>query len=245
MAQVNTIKNRSVSNHNSLYKGLIFLAVLLTGLSVYAQNETRPSYKYLLYLPKDYSTSDKMYPVMIYLGGGSQRGEDLNKLKTFGPPSLISKGREFDFIIVSPQCPEGKTWTSEKWFDSLAASLISKYRIDSNRIYVTGISIGGYGAWQVAMDYPGKFAAILPLCGGINNSDTSNISKIKRLPIWTFHGTADDMIPFEETDRVFRKLKALKSPIRFTRIKNAGHGIQYLYEDPKIYRWMLKQRKSK
>lgn len=225
----------------------LFIFIILIGLSVHAQHEqkAKPTYKYLLYLPKDYSSSGKMYPLMIYLGGGSQRGDDLNKLKTFGPPSLISKGQEFDFIIVSPQCPEGKTWTSEKWFDSLSISLMPKYRIDTNRIYVTGISIGGYGTWQVAMDYPDKFAAILPLCGGVNDSDTSNIAKIKHLAIWTFHGTADDMIPFEETERVYKKLKKLKSHIRFTRIKNGGHAIQYLYEDHKMYNWMLKQRKSK
>lgn len=215
-------------------------------LSVFAQNEqkVKANYNYLLYLPKDYVTTTKAYPLMIYLGGGSQRGTDLNKLKTFGPPNLIAKGQDFDFIIVSPQCPEGKTWTSEKWYDSLAIALIPKYRIDSNRIYVTGISIGGYGTWQAAMDYPDKFAAIIPLCGGINDSDTANISKIKHLPIWTFHGTADNMISIAETERIYKKLKGLKSQIRFTTIKNGGHGIQYLYEDPKIYQWMLKQRRS-
>lgn len=224
----------------------LFVLIMLMGLSVHAQNEqnAKVKYKYLLYLPKDYSTTSKMYPLMIYLGGGSQRGADLNKLKAFGPPNLISKGQDFDFIIVSPQCPEGKTWTSEKWFDSLAISLIPKYRIDTNRIYVTGISIGGYGTWQVAMDHPEKFAAIVPLCGGVNDSDTANISKIKHLPIWTFHGTADDMIHIVETERIYKKLKMLKSHIRFTSIKNGNHGIQYLYEDPKIYRWMLKQKKS-
>ncbi|RAJ24632.1 carboxylesterase family protein [Pedobacter cryoconitis] len=215
-------------------------------LSAFAQNEqkVKANYNYLLYLPKDYVTTTKAYPLMIYLGGGSQRGTDLNKLKTFGPPNLIAKGQDFDFIIVSPQCPEGKTWTSEKWYDSLAIALIPKYRIDSNRIYVTGISIGGYGTWQAAMDYPDKFAAIIPLCGGINDSDTANISKIKHLPIWTFHGTADNMISIAQTERIYKKLKGLKSQIRFTTIKNGGHGIQYLYEDPKIYQWMLKQRRS-
>ncbi len=224
----------------------IFVVSILIGVSVHAQSnqKAKANYKYLLYLPKDYSKSKKMYPLMIYLGGGSQRGADLNKLKTYGPPNLISKGQEFDFIIVSPQCPEHKTWTSENWFDSLALSLIPKIRIDTNRIYVTGISIGGYGTWQVAMDYPEKFAAIVPLCGGVNDSDTANISKIKHLPIWTFHGTADDMIHIEETERIYKKLKVFKSDIRYTRIKNGNHGIQYLYVEPKIYRWMLRQRKS-
>ncbi|MGY0036208.1 carboxylesterase family protein [Pedobacter sp. NJ-S-72] len=98
-------------------------------------------------------------------------------------------------MIVSPQCPDDKTWTTENWYDSLSMAIIPKYRVDTNRIYVTGISIGGFGAWQVAMDYPDKFAAILPLCGGVNDTDTSKISGINHLPIWTFHGKAMTRYP--------------------------------------------------
>lgn len=182
--------------------------------------------------------NDKDFPLLIYLGGGSQRGNDLNKLKTYGIPFYIEQGHEYDFIIASPQCPDDKNWTAENWFESLYADLNSKYWIDTTRIYVTGISIGGFGTWQVAIDYPDKFAAIVPFCGGINDTDTVNISRLKHLPIWTFHGTMDDLIPIGETERVVNKLEEYDY-IRFTRLQNEGHSIQYLYADNKIYDWLL------
>ena len=151
--------------------------------------------------------------MVIYLGGGSQRGDDLNKLKGYGIPFYVEQGHEYGFIIASP---DDKYWTTENWFESFYAELTSKYRIDITRIYVTGISIGGFGTWQVAMDYPDKFAAIVPLCGGVNDSDTANISRLKELPIWTFHGTMDDMIPISETEKVVSKLEEyghINSPV--------------------------------
>lgn len=220
-------------------------ALLLKNLKFNTQTNPKPkvNYPYLLYLPKEYSTSKKDFPLIIYLGGGSQSGNDLNKLKTYGIPFYIEQGHEYDFIIASPQCPENKYWTTENWFDSLYSDLTSKYRIDTDRIYITGISNGGFGTWQIAMDYPDRFAAIAPLCGGVNDSDTTNISSLKHLPIWTFHGTADDMIPISETERVVNKLEKYGN-IRFTRLKNEGHGIQYLYAENKIFDWLLLHRKK-
>jgi len=206
-------------------------------------HKVKADYPYLLYLPEAYSTSNENFPLLIYLGGGSQRGNDLNKLKSYGIPFYIEQGHECDFIIASPQCPDDKYWTSENWFDSLYSKLTSTYRIDTTRIYVTGISIGGFGTWQVAMDYPDRFAAIVPLCGGVNDSDTANIYRLKHLPIWTFHGTADDLIRIEETERVVNKLESYGN-IKFTRLQNEGHGIQYLYADNKIFDWLLQQRKK-
>lgn len=204
--------------------------------------KTKANYPYLLYLPKAYSSGNKQFPLLIYLGGGSQRGHDLNKLKTYGIPFYIAQGRQYPCIIASPQCPENKLWTTENWFDSLYSDLTSKYRIDTTRIYVTGISIGGFGTWQVAIDYPARFAAIAPLCGGVNDRDTAKISSLKQLPIWTFHGTADSIIPIHETERVVSKLKAY-GHIKFTRLPNKGHGIQYLYVDDQILDWLLKHHK--
>jgi predicted peptidase len=227
----------------------VFAITLCTLLSLClkasAQTQPKPKayYPYLLYLPKDYSNSKKKFPLVIYLGGGSQRGDDLNKLTSYGVPFYIAKGHEYDCIIASPQCPDTKYWTTENWFDSLYSDLTSKYRIDTTRMYVTGISIGGFGTWQVAMDYPDKFAAIAPLCGGVNDSDTANISKLRHLPIWTFHGTADYLILISETERVVSKLKAHNGNVKFTRLEKEGHGIQYLYADNKIFDWLLKHQR--
>lgn len=226
---------------------VVILILLFTfPISFNAQMRVKPkvNYPYLLYLPKQYSTSQNNFPLIIYLGGGSQAGSDLNKLKTYGIPFYIEQEHEYHFIIASPQCPEGKYWTTEDWFDSLFTDITSKYRVDTMRIYVTGISNGGFGTWQVAMDYPDKFAAIVPLCGGVNDSDTANISKLKQLPVWAFHGTADNMIPIDETERVVSKLEPYGN-IKFTRLQNEGHVIQYLYEDDKIFDWMLQHCRKK
>lgn len=219
---------------------IVLISLLAFSMKLTAQIPLKPKadYPYLLYLPEEYSTDDRSFPLVIYLGGGSQSGDDLNKLKTYGVPFYIEQGHEYNFIVASPQCPKNKYWTEEDWFDSLYADLMSKYRIDTTRIYVTGISNGGFGTWQVAMDHPDMFAAIAPLCGGVNDKDTSNICSLKDLPVWTFHGTADNMIPISETERIVNKL-AVYGHIKFTRLQDEGHGIQYLYEDNRIFDWLL------
>ena len=132
----------------------LLLCVLLFCFSAtlaQSQEKSRKKYDYSLYLPKKYNATKKDYPLMIYLHGGGQRGQDLTKLDAYGPPKLIKEGRNFDFIIVSPQCPEDKYWSTDNWFEPLYAELVSKYRVDKKRVYLTGISMGGYGTWQTAV----------------------------------------------------------------------------------------------
>lgn len=222
----------------------LIVLILLFPLVSYGQVKDKVKYDYLVYLPKNYSSETKKYPLLIYLHGGSQKGNDLNKLKTYGLPYLIEKGQNFDFIIASPQCPENKYWSTENWFESLYSDLIMRYRIDTDRVYCTGISMGGYGTYIVALDFPDKFAAIVPLCGGINDSDTSRVCNLRNIPIWTFHGTADDKILIGETERIVSGLKKCKGKIKFTKLQNKGHGIEYLYEtNPQIYKWLLKHKR--
>lgn len=223
--------------------GMIISLSLFTTVA-FSQTKEIVSYKYQLYLPENYSENTKPYPLVIYLHGGSQRGNDLHKLNEYGLPYLISKGQNFKFIIASPQCPLNKFWTTDNWIDSLLIDLNAKCRIDTTRIYLTGISIGAYGVFNVAMDSPEKFAALLPLCGGCNDSDTSRICNLRNIPIWAFHGISDDKIPISETERIVETLKRCGDKILFTRIENEGHSIQYLYETkPEIYDWLLKQKK--
>ena len=231
----------------SLYKHIAFIALLLLWAcySTSAQSgltaKARKKYEYLLYLPKQYKADKKAYPLVIYLHGGGQKGNDLNKLKTYGLPQLVDQGREFNFIIASPQCPDDKFWSTDNWFDSLYAELTTKYRVDPKRVYLTGISMGGYGTWQTAIAYPDKFAAIVPLCGGCD--DSTQVCLIKQVPVWTFHGTADDLIPINETERLVNRLNQCRGKVKFTRLRNEGHGIQYLYDNNAIYDWLLKQHK--
>lgn len=198
-------------------------------------------YDYLIYLPHSYSTSQSTYPLLIYLHGGSLRGHDLNKLKAYGPPQEIANGREFPCIVVSPQCPDGKFWSTDNWFEPLYAELTDLYCIDKKRVYLTGISMGGYGAWQTAVAYPNRFAAVAPLCGG--GDDSTQVCRLRNVPIWTFHGTADDLIPIDETGRLVRRLNQCNGRVTFTKLPNVGHDIQYLYGETALYDWLMKQRK--
>ncbi|QIP17131.1 prolyl oligopeptidase family serine peptidase [Spirosoma aureum] len=203
--------------------------------------KSKVKYNYLLYLPNDYAATKASYPLIIYLHGGSQRGNDLMKLKTYGLPQQVDKGKDFQFIIASPQCPDGKFWSTDNWFEPLYDELTTKYSIDPKRVYLTGISIGGYGTWQTAVAYPDKFAAIVPLCGGCD--DSTQVCTIKHIPIWTFHGTADNVIPINETEQLVKRLEQCGGRVKFTRLEKEGHGIQYLYEEKSIYDWLLQQHK--
>lgn len=230
-----------------LYFYLYLLIVIIFSFftsQLIAQEKQKVNYKHLTYLPKNYNTDTAKYPLVIYLHGGSQKGNDLEKLKVYGLPYLVDKGKDFDFVMVAPQCPDGIYWSTENWFDSLYNEVTANYRIDKSRVYVTGISMGGYGTYIAALDHPDKIAAIVPLCGGVNDSDTTRICTLKYIPILTYHGTADKEISIHETERIADFLNNCKGNIIFHRITGEGHGIQYLYEtEPWIYKWLLMQRK--
>jgi len=226
---------------NWIYFVLLFIGI---NVYVYGQDNSNPKVKcdYLLYLPEDYSNKTDTFPLLIYLHGGLMRGDNLEKLKVYGLPKLIDSGNQYDFIIASPQCPNDTYWSKIDWFDNLYQDLTGKYRIDKDRIYVTGISMGGFGAWHAAMDYPDKIAAIIPLCGGCN--DSLEICRINRIPVWTFHGTADKSIDFNETERLVDKLKMCNGNVKFSRLDSSGHNIGCIYEHKEIYDWLLKQNKK-
>jgi predicted peptidase len=229
------------------FKPFALICLLLTLLRLpvttqsNAQSKAREKYEYLLYVPKEYPANQRSYPLVISLHGSSLKGNDLNKLKRYGLPQLVEQGHDYEFIIASPQCPDGKFWSTDNWFEPLYEELIAKYRIDPKRVYLTGISMGGYGVWQTAVAYPDKFAAIMPLCGGCD--DSTQICRISQIPVWTFHGTADDVIPIDETERLVKRLNQCNGNVKFTKLDKVGHSIQYLYEDNTIYDWLLKQHK--
>jgi predicted peptidase len=224
----------------------LYFILLMIGLvnNVYGQDDPKTKVKcnYLLYLPEDYLNQTDTFPLLIYLHGGSMRGDNLDKIKGYGLPKLIDNGNQYNLIIASPQCPNDTYWSKIDWFDNLYKELNGKYRIDKNRIYVTGISMGGFGAWHAAMDNPDKIAAIIPLCGGCN--DSLEICRINHIPVWTFHGTTDKSIEFNETERLVHRLKGCNGNVKFTRLDSIGHNIGYIYENQEIYDWLLKQNKK-
>lgn len=228
----------------------VFFAISFCTISKAAvtdgSKKERKNYDYLLYTPRDYTTSGKVYPLVIYLHGSSQKGNDLSKLKAYGLPQMIEKGENFDFIIASPQCPSNAPlWSSENWFEPLLEELTSKLNVDMKRVYITGISMGGGGAFEVAKENPDTFAAVVPLCAW--QSSAEDICKLKNIPVWTLHGAADDIVPISQTEEKVKKLKACGGNIKFTSLENEGHAIQWLYADKTKYRildWMLSQKKK-
>ncbi len=220
----------------------LFFLIILANKNCATTGKLKVRYNYLLYLPDNYQTGqNKEFPLIISLHGASLRGSNLNLLKKYGLPNLIEKGEKFDFIIASPQCPEGLYWDSQNWFDNLFTELTSKYRIDTNRIYLTGMSMGGFGTWNIAMEYPDKFAAIVPLCGGGN---ISKVCRLNHVPVWVFHGTNDSIVPIKRSEVLVNKLKQCGGSVKFTRLKGKGHAIQWVYEDQRIYVWMLEHRRN-
>ena len=138
---------------------------------------------YLLYLPPNYEAKKK-WPLMLFLHGGGERGSNLDLVKRHGPPKLISKGKEFPFIVISPQCPKDRDWEPLE-LTVLLDDAISKLKVDTDRIFLTGMSTGGFGTWQLAAYAPDRFAAIVPICGG---GDTMWAKRIAHVSVWVFHG---------------------------------------------------------
>ena len=197
---------------------------------------------YLLYLPEQYLTSQKKWPLILFLHGAGERGNDLSKVTRHGPPNLIAKEKgEFPFVILSPQCPKNSWWSNELRIDVLNVLLddvVSRYRIDKKRIYVTGLSMGGFGTWSLAAAYPDRFAAIAPICGGGNPQDAASIA---HLPIWVFHGAKDKTVPIKKSEEMVAALKKAGCKVKFTVYPDAGHNSwTETYNNPALYEWFLK-----
>jgi len=175
--------------------------------------------KYLLYLPADYQASDQKWPLVLFLHGMGERGTDLELLKLHGIPKVIAQGMDFPFIALSPQCPEDTIWTNElDALHALVEQIIQKYQIDTSRIYLTGLSMGGFGTWHLAATYPSMFAAIVPICGGTTPyvGFPERIQVLKNVPVWAFHGAEDEVVPLQGSQELVDVLKAHHGNVKFT-----------------------------
>ncbi|MDH7604155.1 MAG: prolyl oligopeptidase family serine peptidase [Melioribacter sp.] len=192
---------------------------------------------YLLYLPKDYELRDK-FPLLLFLHGAGERGNDLQLVKKHGPPKLIEEGKEFPFIVVSPQCSLNKRWDTEDLI-ALLDYLIENYKVDKNRIYVTGLSMGGNGTWRLAAEIPDRLAAIIPICGW---GDPFAVCMIGKLPVWAFHGAKDQVVPVSASEELVERLKSCGGDVKFTVYPEANHDSwTETYNNPEIYEWLLNQ----
>jgi predicted peptidase len=204
------------------------------------ERTVKVSFKYLLYLPDDYE-KQASWPVLLFLHGSGERGDDLALVKKHGPPKLIASGQKFPFIVVSPQCPKGKSWEPFE-LTALLDDVSEHYKVDPDRVYVTGLSMGGYGTWSLAMYTPGRFAAIVPICGG---GDPMMTRRLRNLPIWVFHGAKDPAVPLERSEKMVEALKKNGNEVQFTVYPDALHDSwTETYDNPKLYEWLLQQHRQ-
>ncbi|MGA2033620.1 MAG: prolyl oligopeptidase family serine peptidase [Thermoguttaceae bacterium] len=195
--------------------------------------------KYLLYLPQDYDGKDS-WPLLLFLHGAGERGHDLELVKKHGPPKLIAAGKAFPFIVVSPQCADNAWWEPVE-LSTLLDEIVEKYKVDQDRIYVTGLSMGGFGTWSLAGREPKRLAAIVPICGG---GEPFLASAFAHVPAWVFHGGKDPVVPLERSKQMVDALKRAGGNVKFTVYPEAGHDSWTdTYANPELYQWLLQQKR--
>ena len=212
-----------------------------------AGNDDKTTIDYLLSLPNGYNQSKARWPLLLFLHGAGERGNDLRQVAKHGPPKQASKNQYGygAFIVVSPQCPRGTQWSDKKQLQllgKLIEHIKARYRVDPDRVYVTGLSMGGYGTWHLAAAMPGRFAAIAPICGGGNPGDAQ---KLAELPIWAFHGAKDRVVPVSQSQQMVDAVKARGGNVQFTVYPDAGHDSwTATYANPELARWLLSHRRE-
>lgn len=201
---------------------------------------------FLLYIPEGYPRSRGEWPLVLFLHGKGERGDDLSLVTRHGLAKEIARGEaEFPFIAVSPQCPDTAMWADPSQIevlDALIDDLVARHRIDEDRIYVTGMSMGGAGTWTLAAAYPDRFAAIAPVCG---RNDPAIAPTIAHLPIWIFHGEKDAVVPVWHSRNIAAALEAEGADFRLTIYPDATHDSwSRTYANPELYAWMLGHRRG-
>ena len=200
-------------------------------------------FNYLLTLPKEYKETGEPSPMIVFLHGGGERGENYELLKRHGPPMMVKNGEDFPFVVLSPQCPRGHRWTHLLiQVKELIDNLVAEHNIDKNRIYLTGMSLGGYGTWNLAMTYPSFFAAIAPMA--CNGGMKDEASRIIDMPIWAFQGEKDG---FELQQEMIDKVKRdSKTDVRYTMYPETDHEGTWVkaYKTPELYEWFLSHKRK-
>lgn len=200
------------------------------------------SIQYLIYSPKGNLDSTTKIPLLLFLHGGGESGNDIEKVKKHGPPMLIEQGKEFPFFVLSPQNQYEKKFWDEQAVMALLDHIIETYPVDTTQIYLAGMSRGGYGAWQLAIQYPEKFAALVVISGVAPSPYAGWIDK--NMPIWVFHGEDDPVIPIAESERMVDALKAKDYHVKFTRYPKTGHDAwTETFNNEELYDWLLKQKR--
>jgi predicted peptidase len=198
--------------------------------------------QYLKYLPQNYEPAEtENFPLMLFLHGGGEVGDDIEQVKKHGPPKLVEQGKQFPFIIISPQNPENRLW-DDGALKQLLDEIIASHRVDLQRIYLTGLSRGGFGTWRTAIQYPELFAAVVPICGG---GTPSYASRLKDVPVWVFHGARDQVIPLSNSVEMVEAIQQAGGEVKLTVYPEADHDSwTETYNNPEVYDWLLSHRKQ-
>jgi predicted peptidase len=225
----------------------------------------KASLPYRLLKPDGYDQNGKdLYPLVVFLHGSVGRGTDNQKQLRGGVEEFVKDAtrKKHPCFLVVPQCPPEKQWTNVGWFDGrhnvplaktpteplalvldLIEVLCNEHRIDKDRIYLTGVSMGGYGTWDLVSRRPELFAAAIPVSGG---GDPAQAEKLVRLPIWVFHGDADLLVPVERPRDMIAAIKKAGGEPKYTEYKGVGHDAWTpTYRDNKVLDWLFEQKKGK
>ncbi|MDD5206135.1 MAG: prolyl oligopeptidase family serine peptidase [Desulfobacterales bacterium] len=201
--------------------------------------------RYLRFLPACLEeNNDKKWPLILFMHGAGERGHDPDILKKHGIPKIVETRPDFGFITISPQCEIGASW--DGYIETLEALLdetVLTLPVDTGRVYLTGISMGGQGVWRLAVEIPDRFAALVPICGygPPTQGFPERVCMLKDVPVWVFHGADDDIVPLEESRKMVAALEACGGNVRFTIYPDTGHDSwTRTYDNPELYQWLLK-----
>ena len=194
--------------------------------------------RYVINFPEEYSGKEK-YPVILFLHGAGSRGNDIKKILNNPYFKIISEHESFPFISVAPQCSENTWFDMFETLKRFALNIAGKEYADENKIYLMGVSMGGYATWQLAMSMPEYFAAIVPICGG---GMYWNAERLINVPIWAFHGQKDVTVHLEESKKMVDAVNRYGGNAMLTIYPEAGHDAwSDTYRNMEVFEWMLSQ----
>jgi len=201
-------------------------------------------YDYLLALPSGYDEdSTKRWPLVVFLHGAGERGAKVEQVMRHGPPKLIAAGKSIPAIVISPQCQPGQIWNPHA-VHALTQHIMQSHRVDEARVYLTGLSMGGFGTWETAMEYPHTYSALVPICGGAGVRFVM-AEKIKHIPIWIFHGEKDTVVEPSFSTRMNEVLTKLGAQPKLTLYPGVGHDAwTATYDNQTMWDWLFQQKKA-
>ena len=195
-----------------------------------------------LTLPRGYENGGATaWPLVVFLHGSGERGSDLHQVRAHGPPRHAAAGREYPFVLCSPQLQAGSRWQPER-LHTLLRVLQQRWRVDANRVIATGMSLGGHGVWDWAAAYPDDLAAMVPVCGYGN---PTHVCRARQVPVRAYHGAADTVVPVAGQQACIDALRGCGGRADFIVYPGVGHNAwEPAYDDPELVPWLMKQARA-